>query len=739
MTTSTRALRVAGAVSAVLTMQSAWAQERPTDSDLDVIVVTAQKVAQSLVDVPLSISVVGGSDLERMQAINIQDYVKLVPGLQLAQSTPGFGRLVLRGVNTGGVASTVGVYVDETTFGSSSGLVNGAILAGDFDTFDIARVEVLRGPQGTLYGASSLGGVLKYVTVEPQFDSFQGRVRGTVETVADGDLSYSGAAVANMPVSDDLAIRVSGFYRQLGGFIDSIGTGGSDVASDINDSTVSGGRASMLFNPSEAVSLRLSAYIQDIDNGSSSTVDSDSLTGETLYGHLTQSQFVPEAADVRYRLYNATAVFDLGFADLTSATSYGTLTQDFRVDFTTLISPTLQAIFGVPNEAFNQQITRVKRFTQEVRLSAQKNDRFEWLFGGYYTDEKGLINQDVNVVTPGTFTDIAGLPAIGTGVIDSKYKEYAAFANATIKLAARFDLTLGGRFSHNKQSELQQTDGILFGGASAVPGDSSEDVFTYSVAPKFKFNDRAALYLRVAKGFRPGGPNALAPNALPGTPSSYNSDSIISYEAGLKGESANRLLRYDIAAFHIDWKDIQLLARVNGVGINTNASGAKSEGVEFTLAFRPTEGLHLSLNGAYTNAKLTEDTDLLLVGGRDGDRLPYTPKSSFSLNGDYEWALAADRKAYVGASFSRLSKVPAAFDAAFSATTGQQRYLPSYQTVDVRAGVGFGKLSLEAFARNLTNEEGKTSAESGAPLPNGAVGTGVIRPRSIGLAVTAEF
>lgn len=739
MTTNTNVLRVAGAVSALLTMQAAWAQERPKDSDLDVIVVTAQKVAQSLVDVPLSISVVGGSELDRMQAVNIQDYVKLVPGLQLTQSTPGFGRLVLRGINTGGVASTVGVYVDETTFGSSSGLVNGAILAGDFDTFDIARVEVLRGPQGTLYGASSLGGVLKYVTVEPQFDAFQARMRATAETVEDGDMSYSGAAVVNIPASDKLAFRASGFYRRVGGFIDSIGTAGSDVASNINDSRVSGGRASMLFKPSDAASFRLSAYVQDIDNGASSVVDSDALTGKTLYGRQTQSQYIPEAADVRYRVFNGTGVFDLGFADLTTATSYGTLTQDFRVDFTLLISPTLQAILGIPNEAFNGQITRVKRFTQEVRLSSQKSDRFQWLLGAYYSDEKGLIDQNVHVVTPHTFTDLPGLPVVGVGSIDSKYKEYAAFANTTIKLAERFDLTLGGRYSHNKQSELQQTDGLLFGGASVVPGGSSEDVFTYSVAPKFKFNERMSLYARVAKGFRPGGPNALAPNAPAGTPNSYTSDSIISYEAGLKGENADRTFGFDIAAFHIDWKDIQLLVRVNGVGINSNASGAKSDGAELAFTFRPIDGLRFSLNGAYTDAQLTEDTDLVLVGGRDGDRLPFTPKSSYSLNGDYEWPFAGNRTAYVGASFSHLSKVPSSFDAAFRAANGRQRELPSYETLDLRAGVELGKVSFEAFARNLTNEEGKTSAETTAAAPLGAIATGVIRPRSFGLTVTAEF
>jgi outer membrane receptor protein involved in Fe transport len=242
----------------------------------------------------------------------------------------------------------------------------------------------------------------------------------------------------------------------------------------------------------------------------------------------------------------------------------------------------------------------------------------------------------------------------------------------------------------------------------------------------------------VAKGFRPGGPNALAPNAPPGTPTSYSSDSIISYEIGLKGENFGRTVGFDVAAFHIDWDDIQLLARVNGVGINSNAAGAKSDGLELGLWFRPVEGLRLALNGAYTDAKLTEDTDLLLVGGRDGDRLPFTPKTSFSVSGDYEWALGADRRAFVGATFSRLSDVPASFDAGFTAVNGRQRILPSYETLDLRAGVDFGRFLIEAFGRNLTDEEGKTSAESGG-TPLGAIATGVIRPRSFGVSVTAEF
>jgi iron complex outermembrane recepter protein len=728
MTPYYRYVGVAAGMATSLMANNAWAQERP-ETNLDEVVVTAQKVSQSVLDVPLSISVLGADDLERTQSLNIQDYVKFVPGLQLTQAQPGFGRLALRGINTGGVASTVGVYVDETTFGSSSGLANGAILTGDFDTFDVARVEVLRGPQGTLYGASSLGGVLKYVTNAPQFDSFEGRVRGSFETVDDGDSSYSGAAVANMPVSDTLAFRASGFYRNIGGFIDSIGTGGSDTDDDINGSTVSGGRASMLFRPSETFSLQLTAFIQSIDNDASSSVDSDPMTGKSLYGGLTQSQFVPENAEVSYRVYNATATWDLGFADLTSATSYGTNEQEFRQDITTLLG-------GL--ESYIGQTTSVDRITQELRLASHENDKVDWLVGAYYNDEDGLIYQTVHVVEPGTLTD---LPiALGEGSVDSKYKEYAAFANVIIKFTPSFDLTLGGRYSSNDQDVVQVGDGPLFGVTEPTTtlGDSSEDVFTYSIAPKFKFNERVALYARVAKGFRPGGPNILALNAPEGTPTSYGSDTTLNYELGLKGENEARTFAFDVAAFHIDWDDIQLLARVNGIGINTNAGGAESDGVEATLMFRPVEHLKLSLTGAYTDAKLTEDTDELLIGGRDGDRLPYTPKTSYSANADYEWPLADERSAYLGASFSHLSEVPAAFDAAFIAANDRQRFLPSYDALDVRAGWDFGKVSVELFGRNLTNDEGKTSdADGNTPL--GALATGVIRPRSYGLTVTAEF
>ena len=300
---------------------------------------------------------VSGTTLEGQHADSFADYLKLVPGLQLDQSRPGQGRLIVRGVNADGVASTIGVYMDETPFGSSSGLVNAAVLAADFDTFDLDRIEVLRGPQGTFYGASSLSGVLKFVTREPSTSALEVRARAGLEATDGGDMSYYGNLVVNVPVSDIAAFRASGTFRRNGGFVDSIGVGGSDVEENINDNRTFGGRASLLVNPSDAISLRFTAVAQNIEADAPSFVESDPNTLALLNGGLTQSQFVPGFSNLKYRVYNATASVDLGFGELTSSTSFGTQKQRLRSDYTFALSGLIEAFFGVPNEFFQDQKT----------------------------------------------------------------------------------------------------------------------------------------------------------------------------------------------------------------------------------------------------------------------------------------------------------------------------------------------------------------------------------------------
>ncbi|MBO9711621.1 TonB-dependent receptor [Sphingomonas sp.] len=737
------------AAAALVAALPAHAETKPADTTADTtadpaqsgsddeIVVTAQKREQTLIEVPQSVSVVSGDTLERNQATQFQDYVKLVPGLQISQSNPGEARLVLRGINTGGVAATVSTYIDETPFGSSSGLVNGAILAGEFDTFDVARVEVLRGPQGTLYGASSLGGVLKFVTAEPDTVKLVARGRASVETTRGGEASYMGSAMVNVPLGDTLAVRASGFYRSYGGFIDSIGTAGSDVEKNINGSKSYGGRISALFKPSPKFSIRLTAVLQNLDTDAPNLVESDPLLLHTLYGGLTQSQYVPQFTNISYRLYNGTVNADLGIATLTSSTSYSTLKESLQDDPTTQYGALLGLIFSVPTPDVGlRQHTNLKKFTQEVRLASSGEGMFEWLVGGYYTHETGDILQRLDAFTHGTMTPVAGLPLLADIFLSSKYEEFAGFANGTVHFGPRFDVTVGGRYSHNKQSAAQGGGGILASAASSAT--SSEGVFTWSVAPKFKLADNVSLYARVAKGFRPGGPNILPPGAPANTPHTYDSDSLISYEAGIKAETSDRSFAIDLAAFHIDWSHIQLFAQVNGYGINANAGSATSDGLEFTATLRPTKGFDVSINGAYTDAQLGTDTDPL-VGGLKDDALPYTPKYSVSVNSDYEWSVGGNAQAYVGGSIRHVAGQVSDYDITYRTTYGHQRRLPSYNVVDLRAGVDFGQFSLEAYVKNLTDSEGKTSSSGDGIYPAGAVGTGIIRPRTIGVTLGAGF
>lgn len=720
----------------------AGAQEAP-QNDVQQVVVTAQKRTQTMVDVPQSMSVVGGDALDKHQATGFADYLKLVPSLQLVQNTPGEGRLVLRGLDTGGVASTVAVYLDETPFGSSSGLANGATLAGDFDTFDLARIEVLRGPQGALYGASSLGGLVKFVTNAPDLDGFAMRARLGAATVDGGKLSYRSNLVVNTPISDTVALRMSGSYQKEPGFIDSIGTAGSDVQKDINGARNYGGRASLLYKPGATFDLRLSAVVQNIATEAPSLVESDPDTLETLYGRPTQSQYVPHRRDIHYRVFNGTANWNLGLASLTSSTSYGTQKQFAREDVSFNLSGLVEGAFGIPNELYMGQELEVKKFTQELRLSSNEGTTFDWLAGLYYTDEDSALVQRYHALVPGTMTPATGFPLLADIGLRANYRELAAFANTTIHLSPVYDLDVGGRYSRNEQDARQVGDGALAGGPVDNRADSSEGVFTYAVALKRKFGQRSAVYARAAKGFRPGGPNVLPPNPEPGTPATYASDSVMSYEAGIKTQSDDGAWSLDLSAFHIKWKDIQLLAVVNGFGVNTNGAGATADGIELTAGWRPLRGLRLSANGSWNKARLDAATDPI-VGGFKDDRLPFSPKYSAALLADYRFTLGATTPAYTGVSVRRVAGQHAAFDFAYRTANGRQREIPAYNVVDAHAGVELGTWTVELFGKNLGNSDGKVSTASltgngNFVYPSGALGTGVIAPRTLGFTLTKEY
>lgn len=730
---------------------------------LEEIVVSAQKREQALADIPMSITAISGDVLEQLQADNFQDLVSLIPGFSLNTQRRGVSRVTLRGINTGGVAATVGVYVNDVPFGSSSGLANAAILSGDFDTFDLSRLEVLRGPQGTLYGASSLGGVMRYVTNAPNTEAFEGRIRASAESVDNGDVGYSLNGMLNVPVSDSFALRGTAYYRNEPGFIDSIGNNpitslldptvnivdGTRVEDGINEVDSYGARVSALFMPTENFSVDVTAHLQNIDSGSSDLVDSDPVALAPLDGSLVRSRYHDDANDISYRVYSATLDWNFDAMSLQSITSYGDLEHDFRVDLaadTSLAGAPLAAVttllFGDdtarPLSTVIDQVTATEKFTQELRLVSADNDTFEWLVGLYYTDEdSGIEPQLIRAVEAGTDTIAADIPELARASVVSNYEEIALFANATWYITPKFDLSFGARQSENDQTASQRLEGALVGGSiNFDDATSSESPFTWSISPRYAFSENISAFVRIATGFRPGGPNVIPTGAPPGTPGSYDSDELTSYEVGLKSTSADGRFALDVTAFFLDWEDIQLFAQVNGIGINANGGTAESKGFEFAASFMPADGLTLSANGAYTDAYLTQDTDPI-VGGLDGDALPFVPEWSFGLDADYNWTVMGNKTAFVGGNLSFVDDRPVNFGNRDA--DGNVIRIDSYTTLNLRAGIDFDTWSIEVYGRNVTNEEGYNDLEPVGALPNGAIGLSLIRPQTFGVSLGIRF
>lgn len=727
------------------------------EAQIEEIIVTSQKREQALAEIPMSVSVLSGDLLEQQRAFRFEDLVVMVPGFSITGSQNGFTRLTLRGINTGGVASTVGVYLGDVPFGSSNSLSNGAISSADFDTFDMARVEVLRGPQGTLYGASSLGGVIKYVPNAVSLDEFEGNLKGSVETVADGDLGYSVTGAFNVPVNDRFGLRAAAYYRSDDGFIDSIGNNpigfvldpsiiivdGTRVAENINTLDTVGGRVTALFQPTDNVSIELMALAQNIESGGRNSVDADSDTLEPLYGTLAQASYHPDTADQEYRLYSVTVDWDFGGASLQSVTSYSTFLADFQIDgdlqlagFTTFFEGDL---FTRRLGLIQLQNTGNDKFTQELRLLSADSDTFEWLVGAYYTQEDSRIVQDLFATESGTDTIATGVPQLAALSILADYEETALFANATWYVTSRFELSVGVRASDNEQLAMQDVVAVPWLAATDRPPDgvSSESPFTWSFAPRFKISDDTSIYARVATGFRPGGPNVIVANAPPGTPSSFDSDELTSYELGLKTTTSSGKFSLDTAVFYLDWEDIQLFARINDIGVNTNGGTAFSRGAEFLATLRPSDGLSLSLNGAYTDAQLTANTDPLFVQGVNNDPLPYVPEWSLGLNANKEFTVMGDSIAYFGGTAGYIGDRSTQFNN--RDPDGKIREAKHYVLLGLRGGIDTGRWSFEVYGRNLFDEKGSNSTGTAGSLPNGGTSIGLIRPRTFGMSFGMRF
>jgi outer membrane receptor protein involved in Fe transport len=728
----THKTRLAHAISLALFIAASTAVAEDASNDqstLGTIIVTAEKRSEDIQNVPMSIGVIDEAQIENQHLTQLSDIAGYLPGFTVVNGgSPGQASLGLRGISPLSAGSTVATYIDETPLGTSSNYGGGSSEVLDLLPYDFQSVEVLRGPQGTLYGASSLGGVVRYVTKQPDLDQFSARVGGDVFSQSNaGDMGYQERFGFNAPlVPGQLALSASIARQESPGFTDNVRTGDKNQ----DDYWQQAAHATLFLKANEDLTVKFSVLQSVVDSQSSSITALDPISLKPIYGNLKDDNYFLEPFRRTVDYSNLDVNWNLGFADFVSSTSYEHNEANSTLD-ASLVYGVAFPLFGLPDAGLSAvtYALRLNKTTQEFRLVSKPDDHIEWLVGAFYTDERSNQAQAASAQAL-DYTSIAGLDPLAVVGFPSTYKEYAGFGDLTYKFTPAFDITGGVRWAHNSQTFSEITSGALTG-ALNVPGDSSEDVFTYSLSPQFHFGDDSMVYARVASGYQPGGPNL----ALPGVPTSVEASKLTNYEVGLKTLLDDHRIMLDVAAFDIDWSKIQISANAGGVSYLANGGTARSRGFEFTSLWMPVTGLRFGLNAAYTDAIITEDVPSL--GGVNGDRLPNIPKWSASATADYSFPLAANWTGrvgggvrYLGSSVSQIESSPLA--------------LPqdSYTAIDLNGDVSNDTWTFRVFVKNLTDKRVYTNLTALTNAGTGAIdriNAVPLEPRVVGVGFDVKF
>lgn len=712
---------------ALLVASAASAQTALQADNTDEIIVTAQKREESVRDVPQSLAVVSGEALSSQGIQKLEDLTAQFPGVS-SYSFGGAGQtqINVRGISVGfDTAATVATYINDIPFGSGSAYSGLSQIGLELGSFDVQRVELLRGPQGTLYGASALGGLLKYVLTPPRLDEVEGlaQLEGYAHEQSEG---YAVRGALNVPlVPGKMAIRASGLHAFDGGMVDNVARNERNI--DSYDKQV--GRVSFAFAATERLMLRATALVQRLDRRGSSEVYYGIATGRPVYGDWRNSQ--PNASRFRQQaeLFSFGGEYDLDFATLQATVGKQRLFNEYVQDASEAYPPVFGAFLPIDAASVTSRLS-LHKTNVEVRLASSGKRALEYIVGLYYTDEELSKYQ----LLAGSF---AGVPLpldLGRFDIPATYREYAGYANATYHFTNRLDVTLGLRVSGNEQSFRQTGSGLI---GVSNPGSSANDtVTTYLGTARYRFSPDNMIYLRAASGYRPGGPNLIISDPVTGQPlgaTAFRNDTLWNYEAGVKLRPLSWLTA-DLSAFRIDWKDIQLPRIVNGIGVFANGGTARSEGVEFAFTARPVPAWSVNLSGAWIKSRLTQAAPD--VSGREGERLPNSPRWSLNAATDYELFDDGDLSGSIGASWKYTGERTASFDASASAP---QYVLPAFDTVDLRASLERGPFSLNLYVRNLFDTRGQLSATTNFAFAGGPARVSVVQPRTFGAVLTARF
>jgi outer membrane receptor protein involved in Fe transport len=697
------------------------------------IIVTAQRRAESVQDVPFSVTAVGGEEIEQLGANGFETFANRVAGLQAVQASPSNTQFFMRGVSSGALtfdqiqqSSTVGIY-----YGDISTDVSGS--NPNFQLFDIDRIEVLRGPQGTLYGAGSMSGAVRIVPTRPGLDEFGVGFGTTVSQTANGGMNTVVDATVDVPiVPDQFGVRLMAYSTNYDGVVDNVTSGEEDADSW----QAEGGRISVRAVPSPRMTVDLMVAHQNSEQ------DGTNRTNETLDDFETGAFFSSSDQDT---LGELSVAYDFGPVTFTSVTGLLQKSQDFYSDLTQLPglflgAPGLPVIFPTSVEA--------ETLSQEVRLQSNSSGRFQWILGAYYSALDRNLLQTMDI--PG-IEAVLGFPAgpffgtITDRVLLTDFQtnndQFAVFGQIDVDVTDRLSVSVGGRYFEATQDSFYDDRGLFIGGSFQEGIDSSESGFNPRVNIAFEIDEDHNLYAQAARGFRLGGPNYFIPPSLcagdlaalgyPGQPPGFESDSLWNYEIGSKNSFANGRGVFNVAAYYIDWSDIQSTVRMGcGYNFQQNLGSARVQGLEAEFALQVTDHLSVRSSVTFTDSELQDAVPLLGVLG--GERAPQTPEQAASIAIDYARPLGSG-EGFVSADVQYVG------DRTTGVTILDSFDLEAYTLANLRLGYNQNNWSAYVFANNLFDE--RAVLDRGTDGLSSVPGSTVTyaRPRTIGLTVRRSF
>ena len=764
---------------------------RGQSDDAD-IVITAQKREENLQDVPIAVTAFGTEKLDELQVNEFADYARQVPSISFQSAGPGFSNVYFRGVASGENANhsaslpSVGTYLDEQPITTITGAL-------DIHVFDIARVEALAGPQGTLYGASSQAGTVRIITNKPDTSGLYGEANVELNNVAHGEWGYTGEAYVNAPLASNMAVRLVGWYRKDAGYIDNVPgtlhfptsgitfTNAPFVENDYNDVETYGARAALKIDLDE--NWTVLPQIMGQKQVSDGTFAQERGLQELQVSQFNREHFVDKWFQAALTVSGKVGNFDLTYAgaymmrQIDGASDY----VDYAYFYDALAGYGAYFYDNAGNFVNpNQYILSDDSFTKmshELRIASPADKPIRFIGGLFYQRQTHHIEQNYiidniadKITVPGTESNIWLTQQIRTD------RDYAIFGEASWDITPKLTLTAGGRLYRFKNSlegffgfssGYSSKTGVAACFAQATVKDSpctnldkttAATDFIHRVNLTWKPNDDILLYGTWSRGFRPGGINRR------GTLPPYPPDFIDNYEVGFKTSWADNRLRINGALYQLNWSDIQLsFLGANGLTEIRSAGNARIRGAEFDIFVRPWKGLTFSLGGSFNNAKITddfckianEDFDCSLPGsgGEEnevlapaGTRLPITARFKANALLRYEFDFAG-LDAHVQGNF--IHEGPRTSDLRLY-ERGILGRLDDYDTVDLSAGVTNGRWSAELFVKNLMDVNGATGntiqcTESVCGDPDGVTAIGpkiytyVIRPRMVGLRVGTKF